>query len=428
MLVERPAARSEGVLSVMRFGRIRKLPSNRYQASYVGPDGKRHNAPATFTHKTDASAWVAAERRLIEYGTWTSPAARAEAAEAAVRAEAERVAAEERAAEVLASVPTVSEWVASCISERQSRSRRPIKQTTADNYRKLARLNLDGTELGDMRITEVRRTHVHAWRWNGPPSRTRTQGGKAYELLVSVFDDAVVAELIDVTPCTLRGAGAPDRAREPQSLSLVEVARFLESVEEPWARAALTIQVTCGLRIGEVLALRSKDLDLMAETVTVAGTVAKVGGAGGKRTLVIQTPKTRASLRTLSLVHDTVADLRVWRKSRGLLKPEELLFCDALGKPLNDDVLRRIHKKAANEIGRSELKDHDLRATAATLAAAAGASVREIQAMLGHTTPTMALSYQTATRERDAERARKMSAQLANARRNAAANPETPGH
>ena len=36
-------------------------------------------------------------------------------------------------------------------------------------------------------------------------------------------------------------------------------------------------------------------------------------------------------------------------------------------------------------------------------------SVREIQAMLGHTTPTMALSYQTATRERDAERARKMS-------------------
>ncbi|MFT3887189.1 MAG: tyrosine-type recombinase/integrase [Arachnia sp.] len=88
----------------------------------------------------------------------------------------------------------------------------------------------------------------------------------------------------------------------------------------------------------------------------------------------------------------------------------------AFGKPLNDDVLRRIQKKAAIEIGRSELKAHDLRATAATLAASAGASVREIQAMLGHTTPTMALRYQTATRERDAERARKMSAKLAAAR------------
>lgn len=82
----------------------------------------------------------------------------------------------------------------------------------------------------------------------------------------------------------------------------------------------------------------------------------------------------------------------------------------------NDDVLRRIQKKAATEIGRSELKDHDLRATAATPAASAGASVREIQSMLGHTTPTMALRYQTATRERDAERARKMSAKLAAAR------------
>lgn len=96
--------------------------------------------------------------------------------------------------------------------------------------------------------------------------------------------------------------------------------------------------------------------------------------------------------------------------------PEALLFGDALGKPLNDDVLRRLHKKAAESIGRGQLKDHDLRATAATLAAAAGASVREIQAMLGHTTPTMALQYQTATRERDVERAQKMSDQMDRAR------------
>jgi len=403
----------------MRFGYVRKLPSGKYQASYPGPDGKRYTAPTTFTHKADAQAWITTERRLIEYNTWTSPAARAEAVKGIARANAEREAAEALAAEQLAHVPTVSQWLAMCIDERQNRTRRPIKQTTADNYRKLARLNLDGTELGDMRITEVKRSDVKAWRWSGPPSRARTQGGKAYELLVSAFHDAVTAEVIESTPCTLKGAGAPDRAREPQSLSFEEVDRFLASVEEPWARAALTIQVTCGLRIGEVLALRSKDLDLEAETVTVAGTVAKVGESG-PRTLVVQDPKTRASLRTVSLLPDTVAELMVWRASRGHVKPEELLFRDVFGKPLNDDVLRRLHKKAAESIGRAELKDHDLRATAATSAAAAGASVREIQAMLGHTTPAMALLYQTATRERDAERARKMSAQRTSARRKAA--------
>ena len=108
------------------------------------------------------------------------------------------------------------------------------------------------------------------------------------------------------------------------------------------------------------------------------------------------------------------------------MRTDALLFCDAFGKPLNDDALRRIHKKAAEVIGRSDLKDHDLRATAATLAASAGASVREIQAMLGHTTPTMALSYQTATRERDAERARKMSVQRSSARRKAAKTSKAP--
>ncbi|MBB1513763.1 hypothetical protein H5399_14280 [Tessaracoccus sp. MC1627] len=61
---------------------------------------------------------------------------------------------------------------------------------------------------------------MDTWRWSDPPSRTRPQGGKAYELLVSAFDDAVVAELIESTPCTPRGAGAPDRAREPESVIL----------------------------------------------------------------------------------------------------------------------------------------------------------------------------------------------------------------
>lgn len=90
---------------------------------------------------------------------------------------------------------------------------------------------------------------------------------------------------------------------------------------------------------------------------------------------MIQTPKTRTCLRILALLPATVVDLKVWCKSRPALKSEELLFCDAFGKPLNDDVLCRIQKKAVIEIGRSELKKHDLRATAATLAASAGAPV-----------------------------------------------------
>jgi len=41
-----------------RFGMIRRLPSGRFQASYVGPPGKRVNAPETFRTRTDANRWL----------------------------------------------------------------------------------------------------------------------------------------------------------------------------------------------------------------------------------------------------------------------------------------------------------------------------------------------------------------------------------
>jgi hypothetical protein len=58
------------------WGRIRRLPSRKYQAAYVGPDARLHQAPATFSAHIDAEGWLATERRLIELGDWTAPAAR----------------------------------------------------------------------------------------------------------------------------------------------------------------------------------------------------------------------------------------------------------------------------------------------------------------------------------------------------------------
>lgn len=63
-------------------------------------------------------------------------------------------------------------------------------------------------------------------------------------------------------------------------------------------------------------------------------------------------------------------------------------------------------------IGKPELHWHDLRRTAATLGAQSGATVREMQHRLGHTTPTMALRYQAASTERDRAIADRLQAQI----------------
>ena len=49
------------------FGTIRKRANGRYQAYYMGPDQGFHRAPSTFETKSDAEAWLAGERRLIQY-------------------------------------------------------------------------------------------------------------------------------------------------------------------------------------------------------------------------------------------------------------------------------------------------------------------------------------------------------------------------
>lgn len=59
------------------FGALRRLPSKRWQARYIGPDGACHAGLSTFARKDSAAAWLETERVLIEREEWTSPKARA---------------------------------------------------------------------------------------------------------------------------------------------------------------------------------------------------------------------------------------------------------------------------------------------------------------------------------------------------------------
>ena len=58
-----------------RFGWIRRLPSGRFQASYVSPDGPRVSAPVTFEKESQAEIWLAAQRTDLARETWRAPTA-----------------------------------------------------------------------------------------------------------------------------------------------------------------------------------------------------------------------------------------------------------------------------------------------------------------------------------------------------------------
>jgi len=71
----RDLAGGEGCLMAgkRRFGRVRRLPSGRFQARYLGPDGKDRPAPDTFASKTAAEVWLARKEVEIRDGEWIDP-------------------------------------------------------------------------------------------------------------------------------------------------------------------------------------------------------------------------------------------------------------------------------------------------------------------------------------------------------------------
>jgi integrase len=56
-------------------GSVRKLPSGRYQATFIGPDGMRRPAPQTFVAKADATRWLSKTETEVSSGTWVDPSA-----------------------------------------------------------------------------------------------------------------------------------------------------------------------------------------------------------------------------------------------------------------------------------------------------------------------------------------------------------------
>ena len=370
------------------FGSIRKLPSRNFQARYVGPDLRTHAAPHTFVDKPHAERWLVGEQDLISRDIWTPPEARLAKPKGL----------------------TVGEYVTKVIERRATRAREPLAPTTADLYRRDFRLRIaDG--LGGVLLAALSPATVADW-WDGLDTSTRTQNGRAYELLKSVMAEAVDDELIPRNPCRVRGAGKPRPSHEGEALTVDEVLAYLEAVPER-SRLGLMTAAWCGLRSGEVRGLRRRDVDLINGVLRIEQAVSRIRADAHRFEWRIAPPKTAAGRRTVAMPEVMIEPMREWLTSVPVTGRDGLLFpAGDHRSPMNGTVLREAHLKGRDAIGRPGLTIHDLRRTAATLAAQDGATIREVQRMLGHTTVAVAMVYQVASDVRDMDRAERLNAAI----------------
>jgi integrase len=340
------------------FDYLRALPSGRYQASYLGPYGLRRFAPATFSTRADAQAWLAVKQAELLRGEWTDPD--------------------------LARVP-LGAYAARWIAEHR------LSPRTRDLYEGLFRLHVE-PYLGPKAIGSITPETVRAWR-----ARLRADGrsdptvAKAYRLLRAILNTAVDDGRLLRNPCRIKGADRETPTERPVA-SVPQVFALADAVG-PHYRAVVLTAALASLRWGELVGLRRHDIDLEQGLIHVRRSMSERGG-----TLEVVQPKS-GSARTVALPAILVDILRDHLERVGP-GPESPVFTGERGGTPRRGNWRDIvgWPEAVNAAGLpAGFHFHDLRHTGNHLAAQTGASTRELMQRMGHSTVRAAMIHQHAT-------------------------------
>jgi integrase len=311
-----------------RFGRVRKLPSGRYQARYRGPDGQDHPAPYTFGSAKEADRFLSMVEADITTGRWIAPAA---------------------------GRTTVGEWAEQWFSAASG-----WKPKTRNTYRSvLDRLIL--AHLGGMPLAALRPIVVANWVGKLSDRLSPSQVRQAYRLLSQIMTAAVDNGMTPSSPCRgVRLRRLPES--DPRILTVDDVGR-LAAACELGDRVLVLLLAYGGLRIGEALPLRRRHLDVVDGVVTVATAVTELPGGP-----VIDTPKDH-QCRTLAVPAFVVQLVRQHLTSLSE-DPNAFAFPGRQKQTAHRQQsyhgFRRRFDEAVEAAGLGHVTPHDLRATHAT--------------------------------------------------------------
>jgi integrase len=382
-----------------QFGTVSKLPSGRYRARYRGPDEQKHSAPTTFEDYDTAVAWLRNERRLVEEPghVWTPPRERAQAARSAGRRRG----------------VTFGVFAESWLENRRVKGR-PLAARTRAHYRSLLDEQILPT-FANVPIADIEPEDVDAWHAVTLPTAP-TMRAHAYSLLRTILGTATDRRLIPSNPAKIRGAGNVERVHDVRPATLEELETIAANMPDN-LRLMVLLAAWCALRFGELAELRRSDVLTGKGIIRVRRGVVRAEGQ-----TIVKDPKSRAGSRDVAIPPHLLPMVREHLLQHAQKGAQGLLFPSRDGGQLAPSTLygRETRGKrkgygfyaARQAAGRTDLRFHDLRHTGAVLAAATGATLAELMARLGHSTPGAALRYQHAAAERDQEIARKLSAMV----------------
>ena len=188
--------------------------------------------------------------------------------------------------------------------------------------------------------------------------------------------------------------------REFRALSPEEAARLLKAARYDRFYALYALALNTGMRQGELLGLRWRDVNLSGAVLHVRQQVYRMAGEW-----VFSEPKTAAGRRTVSLSGSAVEALRERRlaQNKERLRGEtwedlDLVFSNRRGNPIDKaNLLRGSFWPLLERAGLPHMRFHDLRHSCASLLLAEGVHPKVVQEMLGHSSISVTMDIYSHT-------------------------------
>ena len=356
-----------------RFGALRKLPSGRWQARYLSPDGNRITAETTFATKTDAARFLQTTEVHQRRGLWHDPE--------------------------LARSTVVRDWTWRWFDQHSA----SLRTATVDSYKGLLDtcvldrvVNGKPIGLGDLVLQSLTPMRVGEWlaqlqRDGLSASRVR----QAYRVLSLSMDAAVRERLLPASPCGRHHRLPRLPETEPTILTIDEVERLIKHLREgaaprgsdrsgaqpiaPNPALALMVELMAygGLRIGEARALRRRHVDLLGCRLVVAESLTEVDGA-----FTFGPTKTH-QVRDVPLPRGLLPELTHHLDQQVAPNTDALVFTGRPGEPVHYTSVRRSFDAACRRLGMVGVTPHSLRASCASSVAESD-GILEAARRLGH--------------------------------------------
>ncbi len=192
----------------------------------------------------------------------------------------------------------------------------------------------------------------------------------------TALERAVSENLIKANPCT-NCKLPPKKSKEMQVLTTEELQRFLIQAKYEGFYELFLLELTTGLRRGEILSVLWDDINLETGELKIDKQVLRINGK-----LTVSTPKTKASIRTIIIPQSVCEVLKKHKEktnSRWLFPSPRL---DDI--PLDPSWCRKKLQKILEHANCKKVKFHELRHTFCMGALAGGMDIKTLSSIIGH--------------------------------------------